>query len=241
MKKAIFKMFLFVVLIPLGIALLLTALYCLFSNQYYEWYWVSEWLCALPNVLASYIIMLSVFAAIGAAAYFVFFEKPGKAVLLSIAFLLIAFIQPLLQYVVRHFCFLSTATVVEMLSYYEDDMETSLYLLMYTGIALIIIWLERAFYKWILKEKPENTSKMISPKNPVGLAMLIFFAALAVLSTIMFVLSGEYVAENFLALGIEYVIDGIGFLVAVFSSGRTARLMASVQQGDASEKSRKPD
>ena len=157
-------MFLFIVLIPLGIALLLTALYCLFSIQYYEWYWVSEWLCALPNVLASYIIMLSVFASIGAAAYFVFFEKPGRAVLLSVSFLLIAFIQPLLQYVVRHFCFLSTATVVEMLSYYEDDMETSLYLLMYMGIALIIIWLERAFYKWILREKPENTSKMISQK-----------------------------------------------------------------------------
>lgn len=46
---------------------------------------------------------------------------------------------------------------------------------------------------------------------------------------------------KFLALGIEYVIDGIGFLVAVFSAGRTARLMASVRQGDASEKSRKPD
>ena len=233
MKKAIFKIFLFVVLIPLGAALLLTALYCLFSNQYYEWYWVSEWLCVLPNVLASYAIMLSVFASVGVAAYFVFFEKPGGAILLSAAFLLTAFIQPMLQYVVRHFCFLSTATVVEMLSYYEEDMETSLYLLMYTGIALIIIWLERAFYKWILKEKLERTSKMISPKNPVGLAMLIFFAALAVLSTILFILSGEYVAENFLALGIEYVIDLLGFLLAVFSAGRTAKLMDSVRQGNA--------
>lgn len=239
MKKAIFKIFLFVVLIPLGAALLLTALYCLFSNQYYEWYWVSEWLCALSNVLASYSIMLSVFASIGVAAYFVFFEKPGKAVILSVAFLLTAFIQPILQYVVRHFCFLSTATVVEMLSYYEADMETSLYLLMYVGIALIILWLERAFYKWVLKEKPERRSKMVSPKNPVGFAMLIFFAALAVLSTLMFVLSREYVAENFLALGIEYVIDFIGFLLAIFSAGRTARLMDSVRQGDASEKIRK--
>lgn len=150
-----------------------------------------------PTCLASYAIMLSVFASVGVAAYFVFFEKSGGAILLSAAFLLTAFIQPMLQYVVRHFCFLSTATVVEMLSYYEEDMETSLYLLMYTGIALIIIWLERAFYKWILKEKPERTSKMISPKNPVGLAMLIFFAALAVLSTILFILSGEYVAETF--------------------------------------------
>ena len=71
------------------------------------------------------------------------------------------------------------------------------------------------------------------------LSLVIIAAAIAVLC--MVVLSGEYVAENFLALGIEYVIDGIGFLVAVFSAGRTARLMASVRQGDASEKSRKPD
>lgn len=236
LKKAIFQIFLFVVLIPLGAALVFTGIGCLFSNQYYEWYWVPEWLCVLPEVLAHYIVLLSVFAALGVTAYFVFFEKPGKAVLLSLAFLVAAFVSPLLRYVVRHLCFLSTMTAADMLDYYETDVETALYLVMYMGIAFLVLWLERAFYKWILKETPERTSKMISPKNPVGLAMLIFFAALAALSTLLFVLDADYTLENFLALGIEYVIDFAGFMLAVFSASRTAKRMDSVRLSGSAEK-----
>jgi len=241
LKKAIFKIFLFVLLIPLGAALLLTGISCLFRNQYYEWYWVPEWLCILPNTLASYVVMFSVSASLGVISYFVFFEKSGKAVMMSAVFFITAFVQPMLQYVVRHICFLSSISVVEMRSYYDSDVESSLYNLMYVGIALLIIWLERAFYKWILKEKPEKTAKMPSPKNPVGLSMLIFFAALAAISTLMFVLTGKYTAETFLMLGMEYIIDFAGFVISVFGASRTAKWMDSVQNESVSKVIRKQD
>lgn len=223
MKKAIWKIMLIICLIPLGVAFVLTGIYCLFSNQFFEWFWITEWMCSLPEILAYYVIYFSVFAFFGVTAFYVFYEKATKAVLMSLVLVGISFVFPILRYVVRHFCFLSTRTAADMWVVFETDLDTSFVLLIYVVIALFVVWIEKAFYKWILKEKPERTKKMFSPKNPVGLAMLIFFAARAVLSTLMFVLDGEYTAESLFLIGVEYVINLVGFFVGSFGASICAK------------------
>ena len=229
-KKAIWKMILIVFVLPLGAALLFTALHCFFNNYYFEWYWVMEWMCNLPEVLAYYVVYASVFASFGVMAFFIFFQKAGQAVLVSAIFVITAGLFPLLRYVVRHFFYLSVYSEAVMQDIFITDSETSLILLGYVAIFLLIVLLERAFYQWILKEKPMRTGRMFSPKNPVGPAALIFFAALAVVSTLMFVTGGEYETENVLSLLLEYVIDLGGFSAAAFGASIAARYVDSVSK-----------
>ena len=230
MKKAIGKILLAVFIIPLGAALVLTALHCFFNNYYFEWYWIAEWMCNLPELLAYYIVYASVFASFGVIAFFIFFKKAGSAVLISAMFVVIAGVFPLLRYVVRHFFYLSVYSGTVMMDIFMTDSETSLILLGYVAIFLLIVLLERAFYRWILKETPMRTGKMFSPKNPIGLAALIFFAALAVLSTLLFVLGGEYEVENILSLALEYVIDLGGFFAVAFGASISAKYLDAVSE-----------
>ena len=224
MKKTIWKSILFVFLIPLGAALLLTALYCLFTNMYYEWFWLPEWLTYLPETIADFVVYASVYASLGVVGYFVFYHKAGRAVLMSAIFAATAFSIPFFRYLVRHLCLGASANVVDMLDFFVVDMETSLYLLVTYSVGLFILWAEKAFYCWVIKEKPSADARVISPKNPIGLAMLIYFSAMLVLAVILFTVGGEYSAQSFLALGMEFVINIGGFFLAAFGAHLAGRL-----------------
>ena len=230
MKKAIWKSILFVFLIPLGAALLFTALYCLFTNMYYEWFWLPEWLTYLPETIADFIVYASVYASLGVVGYFVFYQKAGRAVQMSVIFAAAAFSIPFFRYIVRHLCLGGAANVVDMLDFFIVDMETSLYLLIIFSIGLFVLWLEKAFYRLVIKEKPSVDARVISPKNPIGLAMLIYFSAMLMLAIILFTVEGEYSAESFLSLGMELVINIGGFFVAAFGAHLAGRLVGSVSE-----------
>ena len=230
MKKAIWKIILAVFVIPLGAALVLTALHCFFSIYYWDWYWITEWMCNLPEVLAYYVVYASVYASFGVISYFLFFESAGKTVITSVIFVITAGIFPLLRYVVRHFFFMSVYSETALRTVYLTDAETSLILLANVAIFLVVILLERAFYAWILKEKPEKERKMFSPKNPVGLAALIFFAARAVFSSLLFVTGGEYAVENILSPALEYVIDIGGFFATALGASISAKYLDGVSK-----------
>ena len=145
-------------------------------------------------------------------------------------FVITAGIFPLLRYVVRHFFFMSVYSETALRTVYLTDAETSLILLANVAIFLVVILLERAFYAWILKEKPEKERKMFSPKNPVWLAALIFFAARAVFSSLLFVTGGEYAVENILSLALEYVIDIGGFFATALGASISAKYSDGVSK-----------
>ena len=227
MKKAIWKSILFVFLIPLGAALLFTALYCLFTNMYYEWFWLPEWLTYLPETVADVIVYASVYASLGVVGYFVFYQKAGRAVSLSVIFAVTAFSIPFFRYLVRHLCLGGAANVVDMLDFFVVDMETSLYLLILYLIGIFVLWVEKAFYHLVIKEKPSAEARVISPKNPIGLAMLIYFSAMLVLAIVLFTVEGEYSAQSLLSLGMEFVINIGGFFVAALGAHLAGRLVGA--------------
>lgn len=202
--------------------------------MYYEWFWLPEWLTYLPETIADFIVYASVYASLGVVGYFVFYHKAGHSVLMSVIFAATAFSIPFFRYLVRHLCFGGAANVVDMLDLFVIDMETSLYLLAIYSIGLFILWVEKAFYHLVIKEKPSANACALSPKNPIGLAMLIYFSAMLVLAIILFTVEGEYSAESFLALGMEFVINIGGFFVAALGAhlaGRLTRAAAEKQVG----------
>lgn len=220
MKKKILKLVCYTLFIPLSAALLFTALHALFLNLYFDYdhFWVSEWMLALAETMAYYLVYAALFFSLGISAYAVLFKKTWPALGICAAYFAGAFLYPMLRYLVRHFCLMSSTNWADMAELYTEDMTTALNLLIYFAIGIGIVWLEKAFYCWILKEKPQREGKFFSPKNPIGLAFFIFFAAWAVLATINFVISGEFSGENIVSILLEYTICIAGFFLAVLGA-----------------------
>lgn len=217
-KKTFPKTLLFFYLIPYLAVLLLTGLDCVVNYKYLEWYWLTEWMVLLPETLAYYILLATVFSFFGIVAYYIFFGKTWQKLVISFVSVLASFLFPCLRYVVRHIGYGDYLTNVDMLDMYNEDVTTGVSLLMYCVLALFVILTELAYYAWILREKPRADVKVYSPKHPVGISMLIFFGALAVWTTINFFMAGDFSKENILSLGLEYVIDLAGFWIAVFAA-----------------------
>lgn len=194
-------------MIPLAAGLIMTGIDCLFNRMYYEWFWVPEWLCWIPDLVGYYLTQLSVFAAVGICACLIFYGKPLLSASLSVGTVAVSFAMPMLGYLIRHFVYGAVLSEAEMLLLFSENLSTALTYVVYALIALAILWAEKGFYRFIIKEAPEYGGLAISPKHPIGLAAIIFFAALFASAAILFTTTGEYGVENILSLLVELVID----------------------------------
>lgn len=226
MKKAYGKLSLWFAVLPIGASFLMTALYCLFSNMYLEWYWVTEWICYLPESIALYLEYALVYLSLGILAYHIHFEN-GKisAVLASVTAILV-FAVPCLRYVIRHFFFVNTMSKSNMEEMFLTDIFDAIYLLSFFLLGLLVILILRATYALILLQKPMAKGKIFTVKHPVGLAMTIYFAANSTIATIMFITTGEFAKENILSLLMEYGINAAGFTLAILGGFAASCLLS---------------
>ncbi len=217
-KKVFPKFFLFFYLIPYLAVIALTALDCVFNTLYLQWYWLTEWMVVIPEMLAYYLLLAMIYATFGVMAYAVFFGKLWQKCVIPAVSVLLAFLLPCLRYIVRHIGYGSTLTDVDMLDMYNEDVTIGVTMFLYAFLALIVILMERLYYAWILRKSPSGDEKTWSPKHPVGISMMVFFGALMIWATVNFVLVGDFTLETILSLGLEYVIDVSGFLISAFAA-----------------------
>lgn len=222
-KKTFLKTLLFFYLIPYLAELLLTALDCVVNLKYLEWYWLKEWMVVLPETVAYYLLLVMVFAFFGIVAYYIFYGKTWQKWTISVISVAASFLFPCLRYIIRHIGYGDYLTNVDMLDLYNEDVTTGVSLLMYCVLALFVVLTERAYYAWILREKPRTDIRLFSPKHPVGISMMIFFGALIAWTTVNFFMIGDFAKENILSLLLEYIIDFAGFWVAVFAAHTLAK------------------
>ena len=222
-KKTFLKTLLFFYLIPYLAVLLLTALDCVVNLKYLEWYWLKEWMVVLPETVAYYLLLVMVFAFFGIVAYYIFYGKTWQKWTISVISVTASFLFPCLRYIIRHIGYGDYLTNVDMLDLYNEDVTTGVSLLMYCILALFVVLTERAYYAWILREKPRTDIRLFSPKHPVGISMMIFFGALIAWTTVNFFMIGDFAKENILSLLLEYIIDFAGFWVAVFAAHTLAK------------------
>lgn len=222
-KKTFLKTLLFFYLIPYLAVLLLTALDCVVNLKYLEWYWLKEWMVVLPETVAYYLLLVMVFAFFGIVAYYIFYGKTWQKWTISVISVAASFLFPCLRYIIRHIGYGDYLTNVDMLDLYNEDVTTGVSLLMYCILALFVVLTERAYYAWILREKPRTDIRPFSPKHPVGISMMIFFGALIAWTTVNFFMIGDFAKENILSLLLEYIIDFAGFWVAVFAAHTLAK------------------
>lgn len=215
MKKTYGKLILWLGVLPTAVIFLMTSIYCLFSNMYLEWYWVTEWMYTLPQTAADYMEMVLVYLLLGMTAHIVFFEKGSRGALTSLISAAALFAVPLLQYVIRHLFFVNTMDRSMMAEWFNIDIFDAIYLLFYYALGLLVIWILRAIWAWILLQKPVAKGKIFTVHHPVGLAMTIYFAAHSAIATIMFISAS---GANFGALLFEYGINLVGFVIAVWSA-----------------------
>ncbi len=217
-KKVFPKFFLFFYLIPYVAVLALTALDCVFNTLYLQWYWLAEWMVAIPEMLAYYILLAMIYATFGGMAYAVFFGKLWQKITIPAASAVLAFLLPCLRYIVRHIGYGKVLTNVDMLDMYNEDVTIGVTMFLYAVLALIVILLERAYYACILRVKPSDEEKPWSPKHPVGISMMVFFGALMIWATVNFIMIGEFSFETVLSLILEYVIDISGFFISTVAA-----------------------
>ena len=220
LKKTYGKLILWLGVLPTVVIFLMTSIYCLFSNMYLEWYWVTEWMYTLPQTAADYVEMLLVYLLLGLTAHIVFFEKGSRGALMSLLSAVALFAIPLLQYVIRHLFFVNTMDRSVMAEWFNIDIFDAIYLLFYYALGLLVIWILRAIWAWILVQKPAAKGKIFTVRHPVGLAMTIYFTAHSAIATIMFISAG---GANFGGLLFEYGINLAGFVISVAAAFFTAK------------------
>ena len=215
LKKPYGKLILWLGVLPTAVIFLMTSIYCLFSNMYLEWFWVTEWMYTLPQTAADYMEMVLVYLLLGLTAHSVFFEKGCRGALASLLSAVALFAVPLLQYVIRHLFFVNTMDRSVMAEWFNIDVFDAIYLLFYYALGILVLWILRAIWAWILLQKPMAKGKIFTVHHPVGLAMTIYFAAHSAIATIMFISAG---GANFGALLFEYGINLAGFAVSVLGA-----------------------
>ncbi len=230
MKKAYGKLFLWFGLLPIAAIFLMTALYCLFSNMYLEWYWVTEWLCYLPESIALYLEYAMVYFSLGILAYLIHFEKAKTSAIITPLSAIVIFAVPFLRYVIRHLFFVNTMSKSNMEEMFLSDVFDAIYLLFFFLLGILVVLILRAVYALILLQKPTAKGKIFTVKHPVGLAMTIYFAANSTISTIMFLTAGKFAKENIFSLLMEYGINAIGFALAIFGGFITSLLLSKKEK-----------
>lgn len=205
-------------ILPLAMIFLMTSIYCLFSNMYLDWYWVEEWMYALPQTVADMLELAVVYLSLGVLSHFVYFAHAKLAAILTPVYAVILFVIPLAQYLIRHLFFASTMDRSSMEEWFQIDIFDAIYLVFYYALGLLVVWTLRAIWAWILLQKPVAKGKIFTVKHPVGLAMTIYFAANSSISTILFLSGGAFSAEHIWSILMEYGINLIGFVIAILGA-----------------------
>lgn len=221
--KVLPKTLLFFYLIPYLVGLFFTALYCLGEVFFWQSLWLEEWMVGIPAFLSEYILFMTVYAFFGICAYFIFFGKMWQKIVVPVISVVCAFLFPSLRYLLRHVICGPHLDDLTMYDMYADDVAAGILLASYCIIALLVILMERAYYAWILRETPVNDKRTFSPRHPVGLTMLLFFAGIFVWTLVEYVLMMEYSLSSILLLLLELVIDVAGFWVATLAAGAVSK------------------
>ena len=225
MKKALSKLLIFFYLIPWAVSSLLIVADALFNAMYLDWLWLPDWVMVVPYMLGYYIANFTLFAVFGILAYYIFFEKAWKSALLTVASFVFFGWIPTSHYLIQHIILKNIMYDVAMLDYFYD-FQTSAYLfLMNAGIFLLAVLAIRAAYGLFLMKKPPNTAKLYSPRHPVGLSALLFYAVAVSLSTVLFIEIGSFTADAILNLALEYVLNVARFSLTIFAAYMTNKWM----------------
>lgn len=218
MKKAYPKLLIVFYLIPWVLSLFFTAVDCLFNNMYLEWLWLTDWMMEAPVILADIFEQFAVYSSFGLVAHYIFFEKISMACMAGGVSIVVSFLMPFSRYFVRHFSFQSTMNDVYMLDLFYDDFAVAIACMVYAILILLLILIIKAFYKWILHIQPQNRGCVASFRHPVGFSMMLYFIAMALISTVYFFVDGTFTTDAFLSLGGEYLINLFGFVVSVVAA-----------------------
>ena len=219
MKREIPKLLLFFCLIPWGAALLFTTLDCIVNIMFLDWLWMPDWFMRVFNMLSDYLVDLTLFAMFGIFSAYIFFGKAYKAVLLTVSAFAAVFLLPLSVYFVRHILLTDTMYDTAMLSYYNDTWVLVLVLLLQALLFLIAVLLTKLFAVGILRFGCENVpNKMLSLRNPLNFAALIFSSAAVILAVVLFISTGAFSVEAISSFAVEIVIDIIRFFVIAFTA-----------------------
>ena len=218
MKRVIPNLLLYFCLIPWGAAMVLTVIDCIFNMMYLDWLWIPDFCMVIFDMLSYYLVELAVFSMFGIFAAYIFFGRKHRAVLLTLAGLVAAFVLPLSRYAIRHIMLTGVMYDIAMLDYFYDDLMLVKTLLLNGILFLMAVLLTKMFLSLIIKTDSELPTKMFSLKNPQNLASLIFCAAAVVLATILFFSVGSYGWEEIFALIVEYAVNAVRFVVIAFVS-----------------------
>ncbi len=233
MKKVLPKLLIFFCVIPWAISLLLITVDALFNAMYLDWLWIPDWGMVVPYMLGYYVANFTIFAIFGVFAYFIFFEKAVVSAPVTIASALVIGLMPLSHFLMQDLILKDVLYDIAMLDYYYD-FQTSTYLfLMNTGLFLLAVLAIRAAYALFLMKKPPNTARIWSPRHPIGLSALIFYAVAVVLATVIFVEDGVYTLETFLNIGLEYILNAARFALTIFTAYLTGKWMQAAKTQNA--------
>ena len=215
MKRVIPKLLLFFCLIPWAAAMIFTVVDCIFNIMYLDWLWIPDWCMKIFNLLSYYMIELTAFALFGIFSAYIFFGKAYKAALLTVFTFACAILFPLSRYFVGHMLLTGTMYDTAMLAYFNENWLFAENLLMNALLLLIAMLLTKLFAGVIFKNHREVPEKMLSLRNPLNLAALIFCSAAVIMASILFVTFGEFTLESVLSLLLEYAINAVRFFVIV--------------------------
>lgn len=217
-NKAFLKTLFFFYLIPYLVSLLFTAIYCLGEVYFNRVLWLEEWMLIVPAYISEYTLTMMVYGFFGICAYYIFFGRLWQKIAVPAISVVCSLLLPFLRYPLRHvICgrFLNDLTMYDM---YVDDVTAGYLFASYCLIAIVVILLERAYYAYILREKPQNDGRTFSLRHPIGMTMLLFFAGIFVWTLILYVLPGDFSLSSLGMLALELVIDVAGFWVATLAA-----------------------
>ncbi|MBQ8497012.1 MAG: hypothetical protein IJ489_06100 [Clostridia bacterium] len=224
MKKALPKILIFFYLIPWALSFLLIGLDVLFNAMYLEWLWIPDWCMVVPYMAGYYLSNFAVFIVCGIFTYYIFFEKAWKAALISVFSLLYVMFVPYSQFLLQKTALQDILYDVGLLDYYYEFNTSLMFFLMNTALFLLAALLIRAAYALFLMKKPKDTTaRIFSPRHPVGLVSLIFFASKFVMGAVIFIGNGVFTGEAFLNLGIEYLLNILFFVCTVLTASAAAK------------------
>ena len=223
MKKALPKLLIFFCLIPWAVSFLLIVTDALFNAMYLDWLWIPDWGMVVPYMLGYYVANFTVFAILGVFAYFIFFEKAAVSALVTVSSFLVITLIPLSHFLIQDLILQDVLYDIAMLDYFYDFQTTTFLFLMNAGLFLIAVLAIRAAYALFLMKKPQNTAKIWSPRHPIGLCAIIFYAVAIVLATVIFIEGGTYTLATFLDLGLEYLLNVLRFALTLSAAYITGK------------------
>lgn len=203
------KKYLFwLLLVPAGLAVLMTATFCILENNYYYLPYSLDFAIQLSYDLTYFFLLTSLFFGIGVIAEAIFFEKSGKVWLSVLVTVAANVVLPMILYFLKLFC-LSALDEYAMADYFLSDVLCAAENLMRLAIAILIIFA----VKFFLRHKGRDAAFVTA--SPFRLhaqqtAFLIFYGLWLALSVLTFLLSEE---KDIGSLLYEICLDAGGYFL----------------------------